>query len=57
MAKRAKRSDRPNPRSDRNMNNFVNRQDDNNVINFNQYKRKRIDIIPRNISQEEYLVS
>lgn len=58
MAKRAKRSDRPNPRSERNVNTMVtSNRNDTNVINFNQYKKKRIDIIPRNISQEEYLVS
>lgn len=47
--RRAKRADRPNPREDRNIN--------INVIPFNPklIKRKKVDIIPRNLSQEKYV--
>lgn len=53
-AKRAKRATRPNPRIDRNFD-----TSDSKIINFNHAQqpkqRKRISLVPRNISQEEYI--
>ena len=51
MSRRAKRANRPNPRVDRQPKESI-------VIDINQYrkpKKKKIDIIPRNINQETYL--
>jgi phosphate starvation-inducible PhoH-like protein len=53
MAKRAKRASRPNPRTDRNMPNSQ-----ENIIELNTFKtsrKKRVEIIPRNLAQERYV--
>lgn len=62
MSKRAKRADRPNPRMDRNVydrnGEFVKRKEKSNVIelNFPKRERKKAEIVPRNLHQEEYLM-
>lgn len=46
MSKRAKRANRPNPRTDRN----------NPIIEISKYQRKKkVEFIPRNLNQDEFL--
>ncbi len=55
MAKRAKRATRPNPRTDRNLPNPISQE---NIIELNTFKtsrKKRVEIIPRNLAQERYI--
>lgn len=56
MARRtAKRANRPNPREERNYSNY-DRRNKNNVIELEfSSKKRKVDIIPRNINQEEFL--
>jgi len=72
VSRRAKRAERPNPRQDRNYsefrrntsnqrsNNKSNSRSRNNVIELNfpqRQKKNHIDIVPRNINQEELIAS
>lgn len=68
MAKRAKRATRPNPREERNYSegsskrsNYRGERSANNVIELNNFtpkpKKTRIDIIPRNVHQEDMIAS
>jgi phosphate starvation-inducible protein PhoH and related proteins len=65
VSRRAKRANKPNPRQERNYIEFsahVNsstRQQDNKVIHLfeNRQKKKKVEIVPRNISQENYLAA
>lgn len=57
MARRAKRADRPNPRVDRNVENYRRNNQDNVIELFDRTIKKKVDIIPRNQSQETLLES
>jgi phosphate starvation-inducible protein PhoH and related proteins len=56
---RAKRANRYNPRSERNEPNYINHKNDNVIeLNFpKRDKKKRIEIIPRSLNQENYLAA
>jgi len=59
LARNAKRSNKPNPREERNSPDYRSRRNgqDNNVIEFDEIKtrRKRVELLPRNIAQENYI--
>lgn len=62
LARNAKRSNKPNPREERNSPEFYrsNRRGRDNVIDFeeaNKARRKRVELIPRNIAQEDYIAA
>lgn len=54
MGKRAKRANKPNPREERN---HTNSQDQNliHLNNFRKPKKRKVEILPRNVQQENYL--
>ncbi|NJO65384.1 MAG: PhoH family protein [Richelia sp. RM2_1_2] len=58
--RRARRTDRPNPREDRNFSNFSTQQF-NKPSQFSEptrvFKRKKVNLIPRNIVQEDYIAA
>ncbi len=61
LARNAKRSNRPNPREERNSPDYYrsNRRGRDNVIDFEEankaHRRKRVELIPRNLAQEDYI--
>jgi phosphate starvation-inducible PhoH-like protein len=62
LARNAKRSNKPNPREERNSPEFSrsNRRGRDNVVDFedaakNSQRRKRVELIPRNLAQEIYV--
>lgn len=59
LARNAKRSNKPNPREERNSPEYTNRRRRNdNVVDFDEAKtsrRKRVELIPRNLAQETYI--
>jgi phosphate starvation-inducible PhoH-like protein len=58
LARNAKRSNKPNPREERNSPEYRNRRRDNNVVDFDEAsktRRKRVELVPRNLAQEEYI--
>jgi phosphate starvation-inducible PhoH-like protein len=59
LARNAKRSNKPNPREERNSSEFRNRRRDN-VVDFDEAasksgRRKRVELVPRSIAQEDYI--
>jgi len=59
LARNAKRSNKPNPREERNSPEFrSNRRGRDNVVDFDEatkLRRKRVELIPRNLAQENYV--
>ncbi len=60
LARNAKRSNKPNPREERNVSEFKNHRNRDNVVDFDEAvskapRRKRVELVPRSVAQEEYI--
>lgn len=58
LARNAKRSNKPNPREERNSPEYRSRRNRDNVVDFGEAqnsRRKRVELIPRNLAQEIYV--
>jgi phosphate starvation-inducible PhoH-like protein len=60
LARNAKRSNKPNPREDRNVSEFRSHRHRDNVVDFDEAashspRRKRVELVPRSVAQEDYI--